>query len=86
MKINHHRIIEGMWTPWYFSHGEVTSDNSISQAERDKESLSTILFFANKKELRPTRPSRVGTECMAQLLLQKFVKALRRKAPILFYY
>jgi len=36
MKINHHRIIEGVWTPWYFSHGEVTSDNSISRAERDK--------------------------------------------------
>jgi len=36
MKINHHRIIEGVWTPWYFSHGEVTSDNSISRTERDK--------------------------------------------------
>jgi len=42
---------------WYFSHGEVTSDSSISRAERDKESLTnTILFFANKRELRPTRP------------------------------
>lgn len=58
MEINRHRIIEGVWLPWYFSHGGVTSDSSISRAERDKESLtSTILFFANKRELRPTCPS-----------------------------